>query len=159
MNYGRLNDDIDRQLLALLISDARRSTASLAKDLGLARTTVHERIKRLERSGMIAGYTALSVAGFESTQARAIVLVSIDLKEQRRIIEQIERLPEVVLCATVNGEFDLLLELRAPLNEDIDAVIDEIIAKPGVKRIQTLLFLSTRFDRRRPSVAEPRRAP
>lgn len=159
MLTNRLKDETDRRLLALLVSDARRSTAAIAKDLGLPRSTVHERIDRLEKSGTIAGYTALVSAAHEAAYARALVLVSIDLKEQRRVIDRIERLPEVVMCATVNGEFDLLLEVSAPMNEDIDAVIDEVVAIGGVVRIQSLIFLSTRFDRRHPALMLTRRQP
>ncbi|MEC9311216.1 MAG: AsnC family transcriptional regulator, partial [Pseudomonadota bacterium] len=50
-------DDTDRALLTALSDDARRSVADLARDLGLARSTVQTRIDRLERSGAIAGYT------------------------------------------------------------------------------------------------------
>lgn len=49
-------DDTDRQLLSLLQANARESTATLARRLGLARTTVVSRIARLEREGVVAGY-------------------------------------------------------------------------------------------------------
>ena len=71
----RPSDDTDRHLLAILVNDARRSTASIAKDLGLARTTVHERIDRLEKSGLIAGYTVLVTPDPTAKISRAIALI------------------------------------------------------------------------------------
>lgn len=142
-----IRDDRDRRLVALLVANARQSTMALAKKLGLARTTVHERIERLERTGVIRGYTAVLGAAAESPTARAVVLLSIDQKRQRAVVERLKSLPEVAACLAVNGEFDLLLSVEAPLNEDLDAVIDEIVVVEGVERSKSLVVLSTKFDR------------
>jgi DNA-binding Lrp family transcriptional regulator len=146
---GRVNDDTDRRLLALLVSNARQSTVALAKKLGLARTTVHERIARLEKTGVIQGYTAvLGASETADNFARCLVLLAILQKRQRAIVERIMAFPEVKLCLTINGEFDLMLSIEAPLNEDLDAIIDEVVTIDGVERSKSLIVLSTKFDRR-----------
>jgi DNA-binding Lrp family transcriptional regulator len=110
---GRVNDDTDRRLLALLVSNARQSTVALAKKLGLARTTVHERIARLEKTGVIQGYTAvLGASETADNFARCLVLLAILQKRQRAIVERIMAFPEVKLCLTINGEFDLMLSIE-----------------------------------------------
>ncbi len=141
-------DDVDRKLLALLMADARQSTTVIARKLGLARTTVHERIARLEKDGVVAGYTALVNSRPESETAQALVLVAITQKQQKPVVEALKRFPEIKLCLAINGEFDLMLAIEAPLNADVDAVIDEVVEIPGVVRSQSLTVLSTKFDRR-----------
>jgi len=141
-------DDADRRLLSLLLANARQSTMAMAKALGLARTTVHERISRLERNGTILGYTAVLSSDPDEGQVQSVVLLSIVQKEQRSVIERLKAFRETKLCTTVNGEFDLMLSIQAPHNEDIDAVIDEIVVIPGVERAKSMIALATKFDRR-----------
>ena len=147
-------DDADRRLLSLLLANARQSTMAMAKSLGLARTTVHERINRLERNGTILGYTAVLSSDPDEGQVQSVVLLSIVQKEQRHVIERLKTFREIKLCMTINGEFDLMLSIEAPHNEDIDAVIDEIVVIPGVERAKSMFVLSTKFDRRT-AVAQP----
>lgn len=145
---GGLRDATDRKLVALLSEDARRSTMSLAKQLGLARTTVHERIERLERTGVIEGYTTVLGARPDGSTAACIVLLAIQQRYQKTLVSNLKRLPEVRLCQAVNGEFDLMLTVEAPQIEDVDAVIDEVSAIDGVERCRSLMILSTKFDQR-----------
>lgn len=76
-----LKDDLDRRLLALLQANARLPTAGLAKKLNVARTTVHERIARLERDGVIRGYTVVLDRDPGEEHTQALVLLEV---EQRR---------------------------------------------------------------------------
>ena len=71
----------DRRLLALLKANARESTASLARKLGLSRTTVQERIRRLERNGVIAGYAVRIAEDVTRNVLSAQVLLSVDAKQ------------------------------------------------------------------------------
>src|SRR5690554_2291895 len=96
-------DDSDRRLLSLLLANARQSTMAMAKSLGLARTTVHERINRLERNGTILGYTAVLSSDPDEGQVQSVVLLSIVQKEQRQVIERLKTFREIKLCMTING--------------------------------------------------------
>ncbi len=147
MTRGRIRDDGDRRLIALLTANARQSTASLSKKLGIPRTTVHERIERLERTGVIRGYTAVLHAFEPNGHARSAILLSIKQRRQPDVVRKLEEFPEVLACHAINGEFDLMLMVEAPLNEDIDAVIDEITAIDGVERCKSFVVLSRKFDR------------
>ena len=77
-------DALDRQLIALLQMNARMPTAEIARRLGVARSTVHERIARLERERVIAGYTAVLARGLPGEAVRALVMLAI---EQQKIRE------------------------------------------------------------------------
>lgn len=140
-------DDLDQRLLALLQADARRSTASLADELGVPRTTLHERIERLRRRGIIRGFTTLVSRSPSWATSHAIMLVSVVPNRAGQIATALEALPEVKQCFAVAGEYAFALRVEAPLNEDIEAVQDEIMGIEGVDGCRSHVVLSTKFDR------------
>ncbi|TAJ29338.1 Lrp/AsnC family transcriptional regulator [Bosea sp. (in: a-proteobacteria)] len=145
---GELSDKIDRRLLALLQSNARDSTTTLAKKLGVARTTVHERITRMERNGLIRGYSAvLSRDPFETYVASLLMLIIVKQK-QTSIVEQLKRFPEIKLCQAVNGECDILCEVEVPHLEDLEALLIEISEIGGITNARTMIVTALKFDRR-----------
>ena len=104
---GRLagiRDNIDRQLIALLQTDARQSTMTLAKRLGLARSTVYERIRRLEREGTIRGYSVRLNRDPFNDYVQAIALLSLAQRQQRSVVDRLGQLPQVKLCHTNSGD-------------------------------------------------------
>ncbi|HSG36487.1 MAG TPA: AsnC family transcriptional regulator, partial [Paracoccaceae bacterium] len=96
-------DDTDRRLLALLGANARTPVAKLGTKLGLARTTVQARLDRLERSGVIAGYTVKLSEDARAGQIRATVLIHITPAAQSAVLRQLERLPAVERVHTTSG--------------------------------------------------------
>ena len=144
---GKIFDEIDRRLVALLQSNARQSTVELARRLGVARSTVHDRIRRLEKAGAILGYQVVLARDVTGASAQSIVLLSISQQQQRSVIEALGRLPEIKLCHTVSGEYDLFLLIETPQLEDLDAVIDEVTSIAGVTRSQSFILLAKKFDR------------
>ena len=77
---GGIRDDIDRKLIGLLQADARQSTMALAKRLGLARSTVHERLSRLEREGIIRGYSVVLARNPFADYTEAVALLSLSTR-------------------------------------------------------------------------------
>ncbi|WP_298722252.1 Lrp/AsnC family transcriptional regulator [uncultured Ferrovibrio sp.] len=142
-----IRDELDRQLIALLQTNARQSTMTLAKRLRLARSTVHERIRRLERDGIIRGYGLRLGQDPFVEYAQAVALLALSQRQQRQVIDRLGLLPEVKICATISGESDLFLLLEAPRLEDLDAVLDEIVRLPGVERCRPFVFLSQKLNR------------
>jgi len=140
-------DDLDRALIVQLQGDARQPLATLARKLGVARTTVQARLERLEASGAIAGYTVKLGREAERPLIRASVLVSIEPRNQAAILSRLKAIPEVERAFTTSGRFDLLLQVNAPTTERLDAVLDGIGALPGVKSSESLIHLTTRIDR------------
>lgn len=140
-------DDLDRNLIAQLRSDARLPLATLARRLKVARTTVQARLERLESQGVIAGYTLRLGAGAAGALIRASVLLTIEPRAQAAILARLKALPEVERAHTTSGRFDLLIELAAPGTAALDAVLDQLGAIPGVRASESLIHLSTRIDR------------
>ncbi|WP_084640067.1 Lrp/AsnC family transcriptional regulator [Kaistia adipata] len=140
-------DATDRKLVALLQENARASVAELARKLKLGRTTVHDRIARLERNGVILGYTPILARTLRSQASRAIVMLSLVQRMQPAVMDRLRMLPEVLTCHTVSGDFDLALMVEAPQMDDLDAVLDEIINMPGVERCRSSIIMTTNFHK------------
>jgi DNA-binding Lrp family transcriptional regulator len=140
-------DDMDRAILAALQADARVSLATLARRLKVARSTVQARIERLESSGTIAGYTVRLGAAARAARVRASVLLTIDPRAQAGVLARLKALPEVEAVHTTSGRFDLLAQIAAESTAALDRALDRIGEIEGVRGSETLIHLSTRFDR------------
>ncbi len=140
-------DEADRRLLALLREDARRPTAELARRLGVARTTVVERMKRLERNGIVAGYTARLASRVQGRMLRVHVLLSVDPKKGEAVVAALRDIPQVRGVWAISGAFDSLVFVEGDSTEEIDRVLDAIGNLPGVGKTQSSLVLSVKFDR------------
>lgn len=139
-------DDTDRALIAALTENARTPVADLARQLGLARTTVQARLERLEHRGVIAGYTLRRGAALRPP-LRATVLISVLPSEAAGLLSRLRALPEVESAHTTSGRFDLLVNLTADTTEALDATLDRIIDAKGVRSSESLIHLSTKIDR------------
>jgi DNA-binding Lrp family transcriptional regulator len=139
--------DADWALLNLLQANARAPVAELALALGLARTTVQARLKRLEVSGVIAGYTVQLGTRERSARVQAHVLLEVDAKRTQATIRALKDLPQVRAVQSVSGPFDYVAQLEEQSVERLDAVLDRIGALDGVLRTQSLVVLATKFER------------
>ncbi len=140
-------DDIDRRLLEILREDARAPTAQLARALGLSRTTVQSRLERLERTGVITGYTVRLSDAHERGQIHAYILLTVTPKKAASVVAAMRRLPAVRLLQSVSGPFDLIAEVVAPTVAEMDAAIDTLGALDGVERTTSSVVLSTKVNR------------
>jgi DNA-binding Lrp family transcriptional regulator len=139
--------DADSKLVDLLRANAREPTASLARKLGLARSTVQERIARLERDGIIRGYTVRLADGAEENRLRAVVMISTDPKQADRVSVELKRMPEVRSLAALSGSYDLVAMVETDTAARIDALLDRIGRAPGVARTVSSIILSEKFSR------------
>ena len=140
-------DEIDQALIARLRENARAPTAQLARGLGLSRTTVQSRIERLERTGVVTGYTVRLSDAHERGQIHAYVMVMVAPKQAASVVAAIRRMPQVRLLQSVSGPFDMIALAAAPSAADMDALIDAIGALGGVERTTSSIVLSTKIDR------------
>lgn len=137
----------DEALLSLLRENARASTAEIARRLQLSRTTVQSRIERLERLGVIAGYTVRVADDFERERIRALIMVTVFPKQQPAVVEALRQLAGVRSLQSVSGPWDLVAMAVVPTIGDMDALTDRIGALDGVERTTSSLVLSTKFER------------
>ncbi len=137
-------DDVDLSLLRLLATDARASQRSLARELGMSAPTIGERIARMERTGVIRGYSVVldwDAAGFPVVIYLAITAVQgYDLGP---VIAAVNELPEVENVTVVTGELDLLARLRVRDYAHLRAVLLEKVWQiSGVQRTETYLAVA-----------------
>ena len=125
-------DDTDRQLLSLLQANARESTSTLARRLGLARTTVVARIARLERTGVVAGYGVRLGAPMDSAAVRAWCSLSLLPQTAPAVLRALAAMPEVEEVSAVSGQFDYLAFLRCASHERLDSLLDQFFVPPRV---------------------------
>jgi DNA-binding Lrp family transcriptional regulator len=140
-------DDLDQHLLARLRENARAPVAELARSLGLSRTTVQSRLARLERSGVIAGYSVKLAESEAARMLHAYVLLTVEPKAAAAVTGALKRMPGVRRLESVSGPFDMVASVEARSVAEMDALIDEIGALTGVERTNSSLVLSTKFDR------------
>jgi DNA-binding Lrp family transcriptional regulator len=140
-------DALDRQLLVRLQANARASTADLARGLGVARTTVVARLARLERQGVVLGYTVKLGDDAADTGLQAFVGITVQPRAGRDVVRQLQRMPEVRQLSAVSGEFDYVALLRAATPARLDGLLDDIGAIEGVHRTTTSVVLARRIDR------------
>ncbi|MFV3074414.1 Lrp/AsnC family transcriptional regulator [Niveispirillum fermenti] len=139
-------DAIDTALLSLLKANAREPAASLARKLGLARSSVQARIARLERLGIIQGYTLRQDPGSSRT-IRAYVLLSTNPKMLARIVSEVKRIAEVESLSAISGTYDMMAVVAAQSVQEIDRVLDQLGQLAGVERTMSSLVLSDKFRR------------
>lgn len=137
----------DRQLLSVLRENARASTAEIARRLGLSRTTVQSRIERLERQGVIAGYTVRVHDQLERSQIRAHILITVLPRHMPAVVKALQAMPEIRELHSLSGPFDLVAVGAVPTVDGMDALADRIGAVDGVERTTTSIVLSTKFAR------------
>jgi len=145
---NRQADRIGRELLALLKTNAREPTASLARKVGLSRSAIQERIARLEREGVISGYTVKLNAEMVQNKLRAIVRFTVDPKHTPEVVKDLRRCPEAEACFSVSGAFDLIVFVGAGTAVRLHQVLQEFGDMRGVERTTSSIVLVTEFDRR-----------
>ena len=130
-------DKTDRRILECLQADGRISNVQLARQVNLTPTPCIERVKRLEKQGYIRGYTA--ILNPELVNAGLLVFVEIDLSHNspdafRRFREEARRLPEIMDCHLVSGNFDYLIKARvSDMKAYRELLGEKILSLPDVK--------------------------
>jgi Lrp/AsnC family transcriptional regulator, leucine-responsive regulatory protein len=143
-------DDIDIKLIGLLQRDARLSNAQLAEAVGLTVSSVHERVKKLERRGVITGYVARVDAEKLGKGLLSFMRLSFSTMPHESIAEVRARLtalcdkePDVLECHGVAGEECFILKLRAASPSALEDLIAKVRSCAQSTRSVTNIVLST----------------
>ena len=136
-------DDTNRELIALLRDDARATVAALAQTLKVARGTVQNRMARLERAGVIVGYTVRLKPQVEAHRIRAFMTIVVEGNRADEVLRQLRGHPHVTGLHSTNGRWDIVAELQADSLEAFDRVLGSIRLVEGIASTETSLLLST----------------
>lgn len=122
-------DEIDKRILKHLQQDSKKTNKEIANDLGLSVTAVYERIRKLEREGVISKYVA--ILDPEKVEKGFMVLCQIKLIQHKKDFltkfeKEITSLPEIIECLHVSGDYDYILKV---LVKDMDAYREFMVTK------------------------------
>ena len=135
-------DDLDHRLIAKLRHDARAAVADLAKALGVSRGTITNRMARLQREGVITGYTLRLRPAATPDEIRAWTSLAVE-GNQNPVVRALLGEPGVAALHDTNGRWDLLAELRVGSLADLSATLERIRGIPGVSATETSVHLQT----------------
>ena len=141
-----MTDELDRLILQELQQDARISNAELARRVELSPPATLARIRRLEESGLIQGYSAKvdrKLAGYDLLCFVSVSLQVHDTEQLYAFRNAVREIPRVLECHHVTGDYDYLLKVVAHDTADLeDFLVNQLTPAPGVARIHTSVVLS-----------------
>ncbi|MEM7048383.1 MAG: Lrp/AsnC family transcriptional regulator [Acidobacteriota bacterium] len=136
-----------RELLRELETNARQSTAELARKLKVSRSTVQNRLERLEESGIIAGYTIRYGPEADRDGLRAHVMVRVNPNLSLPIRETLRKRTEIRALYSISGEYDLIAVVEASSPDALLQLLDCIRGLDGVLETNTSVLLSALLNR------------
>ena len=136
-------DNIDQALISLLRQNSRESVATLAGKLGVSRGTVTNRMDRLERDGLIVGYSVRLRPDVQPDVLRAWMSIEIVGNDTRRVMASLLGEPGVAALHSTNGRWDLLAELQVASLEELSRVLERIRLIKGISNSETSIHLES----------------
>ena len=143
MNGVLIMDDLDQQLIALLRQDARLSVADLAHKLKVSRGTVTNRLRKLEDTQVIVGYTVRLKPEAQAERIRAWMGVLVEGNQTRLVIASLLGEPAVSALHDTNGRWDLLAELEVDSMADLSKALERIRLVSGIRGTETSILLTS----------------
>jgi Lrp/AsnC family leucine-responsive transcriptional regulator len=141
-------DFVDRKILRALLSKGRSTFAELAAQAGLTAPTVHDRVKKLERCGIIKGYTTIvnaSMLGYEITAMVSITAAA--TVPSREYESRLAEISEIQECFSVAGEETYMARVLTKNSRSLEQLLQRIRAIPGTVSTKTAVVLSSPISR------------
>lgn len=142
-------DGIDKTILSYLMQDARTSINRLSKEVGISGAAVHQRIKKLEKAGVISGSQVLlnpKILGFKT-----IAFIGIYLDKAMRnpeAVKQLKKIPEIIECHYTTGNWSIFIKLMCKDNEHLMSVLNSKVQTiEGISRTETFISLEQQISR------------
>ncbi|GIH24981.1 AsnC family transcriptional regulator [Acrocarpospora phusangensis] len=146
-------EEIDRRIVTLLAADGRMSFTDLAKETGLSVSAVHQRVRRLEKRGVLRGYAALIDYDEIGLPLTAFISIKpIDPAAADDAPERLSHLTAIESCHSVAGEESYILKVRVASPLALEDLLNQIRAAANVST-RTTVVLSTPYDHRPPAIA------
>ena len=139
-------DNIDKKILELLQDNGRITVKEITQTISLTAPAVSERIKRMEKEGIIEGYTAIVNPKKIGRTVHAIINVSIQPQDRENLLDLVEKEPLVVECYHVTGDYSYLIKVDAHEIDDLEKLI---IKFQKLGRTSTHIILSTPIERKK----------
>jgi Lrp/AsnC family leucine-responsive transcriptional regulator len=145
-------EKIDRTIVSLLARDGRMSFTELAKRTGLSVSAAHQRVRRLEQSGVIRGYAALFDSGDLGLPLTAFISIKpFDAAAPDDVPQRLQHLAEIEACHSVAGDENYILKVRVASPAALEDLLQDIRTLAGVST-RTTVVLSTPYENRPPGL-------
>lgn len=142
-------NDIDKQIVEILLKNAKQSNNEIAKHFGLSNVAIHQRIKKLEEQGIIKGVRAR--VDYKKMGYDVIGFIGIFFDKAgsyKAVIEQLDAIPEVLECHYTTGSFSAILKIICRDNKHLmDVLVNTIQNISGIARTETFLSLEQAIDK------------
>jgi len=142
-------DGIDKEILRALMEDARTPILEIARKVGISGAAIHQRLRKLEKSGLISGSKFIinpKALGYTTMAFVGIYLVK--AMNNPEAVMQLQKIPEVLECHYTTGNWSVFIKILCRDNEHLMHLLNkEIQSIPGVSRTETFVSLQQQIDR------------
>jgi Lrp/AsnC family transcriptional regulator for asnA, asnC and gidA len=142
-------DGIDKKILRYLMEDARRPILEIARNIGISGAAIHQRLRKLEKSGLIAGSKFVINPKILGYTTMAYIGIFLDkAMSNPKAVKALEKIPEVLECHYTTGNWSILIKVLCRDNEHLMQVLNKDIQQiDGVSRTETFISLNQQIDR------------
>ncbi|MGB5171987.1 Lrp/AsnC ligand binding domain-containing protein [Eudoraea sp.] len=142
-------DGIDKKILRYLIQDARRPILEIARNIGISGAAIHQRLRKLEKSGLLVGSNFIidpKVLGYTTMAYIGIFLDK--AMSNPSAVKELEKIPEVLECHYTTGNWSILIKVLCKDNEHLMFLLNKKIQQiEGVSRTETFISLDQQINR------------
>ena len=142
-------DGIDKEILRALMEDARTPILEIARKVGISGAAIHQRLRKLEKSGLIAGSKFIINPKALGYTTMAFVGIYLDkAMNNPEAVKQLQKIPEVLECHYSTGNWSIFIKILCRDNEHLMHVLNKQIQTiPGVSRTETFVSLQQQIER------------
>lgn len=142
-------DGIDKRILRHLMEDARTPILEIARDIGISGAAIHQRLRKLEKSGLIAGSKFVINPRILGYRTMAYIGIYLDkAMSNPKAVKELEKIPEVLECHYTTGDWSILIKVLCRDNEHLMLLLNKKIQQiEGVSRTETFISLAQQIDR------------
>ena len=143
----KMLSESDKRLINALKENARESVSDLARKLDVSRSTIQNRINRLETSGIITGYSVKLSEQYLKSTVSAHVSIKVKQKLTTQTNIELKKFPAISQLFAISGEYDLIAIVEAESLEQLSHTLDKLADFEGVERTTSSVILETKFKR------------
>ena len=142
-------DGIDKKILRFLMQDARKPILEIARNIGISGAAIHQRLRKLEKSGLIAGSKFIVNPKVLGYTTMAYIGIFLDKAMSNPVaVKQLEKIPEVLECHYTTGNWSILIKVLCKDNEHLMYLLNKKIQQiEGVSRTETFISLEQQINR------------
>ncbi|MCX2718226.1 Lrp/AsnC family transcriptional regulator [Lentiprolixibacter aurantiacus] len=142
-------DGIDKRILRHLMEDARTPILEIARDIGISGAAIHQRLRKLEKSGLISGSKFVINPRVLGYRTMAYIGIYLDkAMSNPKAVKELEKIPEVLECHYTTGDWSILIKVLCRDNEHLMLLLNKKIQQiEGVSRTETFISLAQQIDR------------